>query len=215
MPGRNDERAQAFTLEGFIGSMLILTAVLFALQSVIITPTTSGTVDRDVRAQHQTQANDILQQAHNNGSLKYLVLNFDGEDSDYYEGSERSDIGYGADPPPTQFGTMLNQTFNQRGKVYNVVVEYRCVATNDSNCEGAGGNATVGVMRRNMVYRGVPSDNAVVATRMVTIYDNDTLPNYDGTVEDAAADPNYEFPVSDTAPNSTIYTVAEVRVVVW
>jgi len=212
MRGRDDDRAQAFTLEGFIGSMLILTAVLFALQSIIITPTTSGTVDRDVRAQHETQADDILQQVHNNGSLKYLVLNFDGGDSDYFHPKEdtRSDIGYGAAPPPTEFGTMLNQTFNQRGKVYNVVVEYRCVGTNDSNCNAGTDNATVGTLDRNMVYRGVPSDNAIVATQTVTVYDNDSLPQKDMSVKEWD-----EFPVSDTAPDSPIYTVAEVRVVVW
>lgn len=207
MRGRSDERAQAFTLEGFIGSMLILTAVLFALQSIIITPTTSGTVDRDVRAQHETQANDILQQAHNNGSLKFLVLNFDPDSSgDLYNGTSRSDIGYGARPPPTEFGRMLNQTFNQRGKVYNVVVEYRGVA-NESDHTG------VDYTSRNMVYRGVPSDNAIVATQTVTLYDNDSMPNSPKTVKEAAEDG--EFPVRDTAPSSPIFTVVEVRVVAW
>lgn len=205
MRGRSDERAQAFTLEGFIGSMLILTAVLFALQSIIITPTTSGTVDRDVRAQHETQANDILQQAHNNGSLKYLVLNFD-PDGELYNGTSRSDIGYGASPPPTEFGTMLNQTFNQRGKVYNVIVEYRGVE-NESDHTG------VDYTSRNMVYRGVPSDNAIVATQTVTLYDNDSMPNSPKTLKQAAKDG--EFPVRDTAPSSPIFTVVEVRVVVW
>ena len=207
MRGRDDERAQAFTLEGFIGSMLILTAVLFALQSIIITPTTSGTVDRDVRAQHQMQADDILQQAQNNGTLKYLVLNFDSDSGgDLYKGTSRSDIGYGASPPPTEFGTMLNQTFNQRGKVYNVVVEYRGV-TNETDHTG------VDYVSRNMVYRGVPSDNAIVARHTVTIYDTDPMPNSDRTVKQAAEEG--DFPVHDTAPDSPVFTVAEVRVVVW
>jgi len=207
---RGDDSAQAFTLEGFVGSMLILTAVLFALQSVIITPTTAGTVDRDVQAQHQTEADDILQQAKNNGSLKHLVLNF-GADGEAYNDSLNSEIGYGPTPPPTEFGENLNATFNQRGRVYNVVVEYRGVSNETAN-------TGIDSVSRNMVYRGVPSDNAIVATETVTIYDDDQMPNYDGgdgTVADAAEDPDYDFPVSDTAPGSPVFTVVEVRVIVW
>lgn len=208
MLGRDDDRAQAFTLEGFIGSMLILTAVLFALQSIIITPTTSGTVDRDVRAQQETQADDILQQAHNNGSLKYLALNFHEDGENYSKDTGDTRIGYGANPPPHEFGTMLYQTFNQRGKVYNVVVEYRGVA-NETDHTG------VDYVSRNMVYRGVPSDNAIVARQTVTVFDDDPMPHYDGTVKEAAEDDEYDFPVSDTAPDSPIFTVVEVRIVVW
>lgn len=204
---RGDDSAQAFTLEGFIGSMLILTAVLFALQSVIITPTTAGTVDRDVQSQHQTEADDILQQAKNNGTLKHLVLNFD-EDGEEFNGTQRTDIGYGATPPPTEFGENLNATFNQRGQVYNVIVEYRGVSNETSH-------TGIDSVSRNMVYRGVPSDNAIVASETVTIFDDDPMPNYDGTVQEAANASDYDFPVSDTEPNSPVFTVVEVRVVVW
>ncbi|WP_135535500.1 DUF7288 family protein [Halostella pelagica] len=202
-----DDRGQAFTLEGFIGSMLILTAVLFALQSVIITPTTAGTVDRDVQAQHQSEANDILQQAKNNESLKYLVLNLNpSRGNEVYNGTSRSDIGYGASPPPTEFGQTLNATFNQRGKVYNIIVEYRDVETSVNS-------TNVTVRSKNMVYRGVPSDTAVVATETVTVYDDDPMPNSARTVAEAAE--AGEFPVSDTAPNSPVFTVVEVYLIVW
>jgi hypothetical protein len=95
--------------------------------------------------------------------------------------------------------------------VYNVVVEYRGVSNETAN-------AGIDSVSRNMVYRGVPSDNAIVATETVTIYDDDQMPNYDGgdgTVADAAEDPDYDFPVSDTAPGSPVFTVVEVRVIVW
>jgi hypothetical protein len=205
---RGDDSAQAFTLEGFIGSMLILTAVLFALQSVIITPTTAGTVDRDVQSQHQTEADDILQQAKNNGTLKHLVLNYNGTSGEVFRDSINSEIGYGPNQPPTEFGENLNASFNQRGRVYNVVVEYRGVSNETAH-------TGIDSVSRNMVYRGVPSDNAIVATETVTIYDDDQMPNYNGTVLDAAEDDDYDVPVSDTAPDSPVFTVVEVRVVVW
>ena len=186
---RGDDRGQAFTLEGFIGSMLILTAVLFALQSIIITPTTSGTVDRDVQSGIEREAEDVLTQERNNGTLKTQVLNV--TDNGY---GSSSAIGYAPDDPPGGFGETLNGTFTQRGRVYNVIVEFRA---NDSDA----GN-TVSSLEEEMVYRGVPADSAVVATETVVIYDDD-VSNPDN------------FPVPDTAPESPIYTVAEVRLVVW
>jgi len=193
-----DDRGQAFTLEGFIGSMLILTAVLFALQSVIITPTTAGTVDPDVQSGIQREAADVLTQEANNDMLKQRVLNLS---SGTYGGSART--GYAPDDPPGDFGETLNGTFTQRGRVYNVEVEFRTVADADSNS---------GVDSRviSMVYRGVPADNAVVASETVTIYDDDIVTGTGTTVENSS-----EFPVDDTAPNSPVYTVAEVRIVVW
>ncbi|WP_121822816.1 DUF7288 family protein [Halostella salina] len=193
-----DNRGQAFTLEGFIGSMLILTAVLFALQSIIITPTTSGTVDRDVQAGIEREAEDILAQEANNGTLKHQVLNM----SDGVYGDSAA-TGYAPGDPPGGFGETLNATFVQRGRVYNVIVEFRDVDDADTN-------AGVDGRTRSMVYRGVPADSSVVATRTVTIYDDDIVPGTGDTVEESD-----DFPVGDTAPDSPVYTVAEVRIVVW
>ncbi|WP_135819973.1 DUF7288 family protein [Halostella litorea] len=185
-----DDRGQAFTLEGFIGSMLILTAVLFALQSVIITPTTSGTVDRDVQSGIEREAEDVLAQQRNKGTLKEQVLNVS---EDGYNGEPST--GYAPSNPPGDFGETLNGTFSRRGRVYNVIVEFRSVSNKTTN---TGVNSAV----KNMVYRGVPSDSAVVASETVTIYD------------DEVSNPD-DFPVPDTAPGSPVYTVAEVRLVVW
>lgn len=198
-----DDRGQAFTLEGFIGSMLILTAVLFALQSIIITPTTAGTVDRDVQSGIEREAEDVLTQERNNDTLKTQVLNVT---ENGYGGS--SSIGYAPGDPPGGFGDTLNGTFTQRGRVYNVIVEFRSVSDVQNN-------TGISSVEENLVFRGVPADSAVVATETVLIYDDDVMSwNESKTVEEAAADG--EFPVqADTAPNSPVFTVAEVRLVVW
>jgi len=200
---RGDDRGQAFTLEGFIGSMLILTAVLFAFQSIIITPTTSGTIDRDVQSGIEREAEDVLTQERNNGTLKSRVLNV--TDNGY---GSSSAIGYAPDDPPGGFGDTLNGTFTQRGRVYNVIVEFRTV-TDEQN------NTGISSVEEELVYRGVPANSAVVATETVVIHDDDVMTwNESKTVEQAAADG--DFPVTaDSAPDSPVFTVAEVRLVVW
>lgn len=219
-----DERGQAFTLEGFIASVVILTAVLFALQSIVISPTTGGTVDQEVKSQLRTQAHDILVvSAHNDSQdLSYLVRYWNGTENTW-AGAIDNTIGYGSETPPTAFGDMLNKTFKQRGRVYNVVVEYRNgTDPTKSNTE-------------RMVYRGVPSDNAVVTTYTITLYDNQTLEgpkvknnpgalcggfNSSDEVTLANVSTDYSgcngyYPVPDAFPNSPIYNVIEIRVVVW
>jgi hypothetical protein len=215
-----DDRSQAFTLEGFIASVVILTAVLFALQAIVLTPTTGGTVDQEVRSQLRTQANDILvTTAHNsspgqpNQNLSYLVRHWNGtETEDTWAGAIDDQVGYGSEQPPTAFGTMLNQSFKQRGRVYNVLIEYRN-ETNTNESE-----------ELRMVYRGVPSDNAIVTTYTIPLYDNDTLtgPDADPDMElweydpDAPSDPTTSdyYPIPD-AFDGPVYNVIEVRVVVW
>ena len=62
MVGRRGERGQAYTLESIAGAVIVLTAVLFALQSIIITPTTSSAVDPEVRSELQQQADEASQE---------------------------------------------------------------------------------------------------------------------------------------------------------
>ncbi len=222
------DRAQAFTLEGFVASVVVLTAVLFALQSIVLTPTTSGSIDQSVQSQLRQEANDILVANAHNGSqdLSYLVRHWDGFNTNVtWAGGIDETIGYGSTTPPTAFGAQLNQTFTQRGRVYNVVIEYRTPdAPNESET-------------RRIVYRGVPPDNAVVTTYTVTLYDNQTLtgPNSDQSMtleqydQEQDSDRGY-FPIPDAFNNSQIdqpagsenwnedspiYNVVEVRVIVW
>lgn len=223
----DDGRSQAFTLEGFIASIVILTAVLFALQSIVITPTTAGTVDQEVRSQLRIQANDILvTAAHNttdnapNQNLSWVVRHWNGTESTW-AGALDDTIGYGSTQPPTMFGEMLNHSFKQRGRVYNVIIEYRN-ETNNNVSE-----------TERMVYRGVPSDNAIVTTYSITLYDNQTLTgaglnssdpdlcDSDRELWEYSTDPDHTSPVDGCyypIPNAfegRVYNVVEVRVIVW
>jgi hypothetical protein len=204
-----DERGQAFTLEGVIGSIIILTAVVFALQSVVITPTTGGTVNPEVRAQLQSEASDILVTVGQNRSFGLRgQVRYWSQEEQRWGGAINREVGYGSEQPPGQFGRLLNETFTQRGRTYNVVLKYR---TNKSNETG----------EVPLVFRGEPSDNAVTATYRVTLYDNMTLTAPNSTrVEIWRYDTNLTnnergyYPIPN-AVDGPIYNVVEVRLTVW
>ncbi len=203
------ERSQAFTLEGLIGSIVVLSAVVFALQAVVITPTTGGSVNPEVRTQLQTEASDILITVGQNETfgLQQYVLYW-SQDSQRYAGSVNQRIGYGSSPPPGSLGDMLSTTFSERGQDYNVIFKYR---TNDSNRTG-----TV-----PFAYRGEPSDDAVTTSYRVTLYDNMTLTSPNATdVEIWRYDTNQTnnergyYPIPN-AIDGPVYNVVEVRLTVW
>lgn len=203
----SEDRGQAFTLEAVIGSVIILSAVLFAIQAIIITPTTGGTVDPEIRSQVQTEADDVLTLAAQNetfGLSEYV--RYWSRNRLAFVGAVNREIGYGTRKPPKTLGRMLNQTFESRGRTYNIVLRYQ--------------NASAGTETSRMVYRGEPSDNAVTATRRVTLYDNQTLTGPNATrVELTDLGTNITgnrgfYPIPN-AVEGPVYNVVEVRLIVW
>lgn len=212
----NDDRSQAYTLEGFIGSILLLTAILFAFQSVVILPTTSGSVSLDIQEQLRTSANDIMIISADDGDLSCHVRYWNNTSQPYFVEGQSEDRGYGVDPPPnvttcdadgTQFGTMLNETFGEQEQEYNIVVSYRNGSTTDEVA---------------MVNRGSPNAPAVSTTYTVTLYDDQRIigtrchPDCP-TLGDAYDDDSVFFPIpeADEFEDSPIYNVVVIRVVVW
>jgi hypothetical protein len=203
-----DDRAQAFTLEGFIGGLLVLAAVLFALQTTVFTPAVGGSTSEQTQLALERQANDVL----------VSTATADGKDLSYYVrywdvsqltfvGATNSEIGYGSEELPGPLGDRLYNAFERRGHSYNIVVTFQ---TDDPN-------ATDTV---TMVYQGKPPSSAVVATYTITLYDRQTLTGpdtgYASLTEfetNISAGPYY--PVPDVAPNSSVYNVVEVRLIVW
>jgi hypothetical protein len=205
-----DERGQAYTLEGFIGSILILTAILFALQSVVITPTTGGTVDRDARDQVRIEAQDILVLSADSGNLSKMIRYWDpSTNPDQFNASDGRSLGYSSGLPPSSaprgFLTLLNETFRDKNG-YNVVLTYQ-----DSSGNPQGGNLT-------MVRNGFTTQSGVVATYTVTLYDDQRLTADDTRTLaacEAAADSDCDYPIPDAYPNSPVYNVVMVKVIVW
>ena len=206
MSGSN--RGQAYSLEAIAGSVIVVTALLFALQSIIITPTTSSGVDPDVRKDLRAQASDMLVIVDNNETtdLSYYTRLWVPE-SQTFEGAQNPSVGYGTTRPPGIFGEILNTTFKENSRLYNVEVLY------------LGTNATDDRGRVPMTYHGQPAEGAVTASYTVTLYDNQTLTSgKTGTAElwEYDTDPNSEgyYPIPN-AVEGPVYNVVEVRLTVW
>jgi len=208
---RESTRGQAFTLEGLVSALVLLGALLFAVQSVVVMPGSGGDLDSSTRADLRQQATDILlttARAEDN-DLSTLVRNW-SQARQTFSGAVNRNIGYGPRTPPGAFGVMLNQTFDQRGYLYNVHIAFRPR------------NLSEGTRRVPMVNRGSPSEQAVTASYTVTLYDNQTLTarNASQNVElwqyDTNATNNVDgfYPIPN-AVDGPVYNVVEVRVVVW
>lgn len=228
------DRGQAITLEGFIGAMIVLMAILLALQSVVITPTTGGAVDRTVQSQLQQEAKDSLvvaemtltdEDGEECGDLSRLIRYFNesggefhgthqsisGEDYHTYNTTTFADLSITGAPGTAEthkFADILNHRFTDQGWNYNLIVAYL-----DEN----GDHQT-----REIVYQGQPNPNAYTASYTLTLFEDQQLLDENGattgtTIEDSN---EYFIPPAAAIPDENynideVYTVVEVRVVVW
>jgi len=211
----NGDRGQAYTLEGLISAMVVLMAVLFALQSAVITPTTGGLNDRTVQAQVQQEVQDALVVAANNESgegLSYMARHWNTTDGSFenasgprvdgnrtYEASEDDDYF----TEEFTLGDILYERFGENGQNYNVEAHY----------EDGDANRT----HKTLVYQGSPPSGAVTASYTVTLYDKEYVTgdvSDDDTLDNASED---ETPTIDHIgdDNGPIYNVVEIRVIVW
>jgi hypothetical protein len=193
------DRGQAHTLEGIVASLILLSAVIFALEMTAVTPLSASTSSQHLENQQEATARGILAAAADRGALKRAILNWN-ETSEQY--ANTSTLGYyTTDPPPNTFGTMLNRSFNQEGIAYNVRLIYHSQGDTPRT--------------RRLVYQGVPSDNAVQATRTVTLLDDDPLYDTDGDPKSLTlSDTDANFTMPDTT-SQVVYNVVRVEVIVW
>lgn len=202
-------RAQAYTLEALIAAVLLLTAVLFALNAVVITPTTAGTLGGDAQASFKGEASDALVTADNEGELDYLARYFNASDeNDGMAGEWEEGPGFREwpdDEPFVDFGTTLDHLFEEQGRRYNVELVWR-------EPDGEIGSEDV-------VFQGSPGDEVVVATHTVILTDDMRVTDPEGEAKRLGeAHDDGEFPIPETdigGTDSQVYNVVEVRVVVW
>ncbi|QLK25456.1 hypothetical protein HYG81_15410 [Natrinema zhouii] len=199
------DRGQAYTLEGFIGAMVVLMAVLFALQSAVITPSTGGLADRSVQAQIQQETQDALVVAataeeDEARSLSYMVRHWD--ETGGFEGADDSTYDMSEDYFKDEFklGAILEGRFGE-GWSYNVELHPQ----NDNE------------KTHELVYQGNPSSSAVTASYTVTLYSDQNATGSDkrelSVIND---DDSTEAAIDDIDDsNGPVYNVVEVRVVVW
>lgn len=213
MTGSRD-RGQAFTLESMIAALLLVTAVLFALQSVVITSDSAGSLDRDVQSEVQQEASDALVTAANHGELSRLVRYWDlsegdtfadapDDSNDYVDSDDAQASGYEAETVPIQqLGETLNHTIKE-GNQYNMVLAYQ------------GNDSAYTRETQRLVFQGSPGSDVVETSYTVTLTDDQLVTGPDGgSTTLADADASGDAPIPDAHPGP-LYNVVEVRVIVW
>lgn len=193
-------RGQAHTLEAITASILLIGGLVFALQATAVTPLSASTSSQHIENQQGASAQGALAAAIDRGALKPAVLNWNESTGEFY-GTQENDTYYTNSAPENTFGRILDRTFADRGVVFNVYVEYE---RTDARRE-----------RQPMVYRGAPSDNAVTATTMVTLTDDDVLYDENTMATDTTVQATSDFYAPDTSSSTGLYNVVEVEVVVW
>lgn len=205
-------RGQAYALEGIIVSLLLVGSLVFALQVTAVTPLSASTSSQHIENQQRAVAEGVLATAVEQDALKIAVLNWNydpGSDPSRFQGipasAERS--FYVGGGPKNEFGVLLERAFSNRGIVFNVLVRPSVDIDDDGDDDGFATKA------QRMVYRGEPSDNAVTATRLVTLYDDDVL--YDGDEHPTSTRINGDNFYAADVSDDVLYNVVRVEVVVW
>jgi len=189
------DRAQAHTLEAVVAALLLLTSVVFALQITAVTPLSASTSNQHIENQQQASAAGALSIAHESGALEDSLLYWNTSGDRFYNATPN---GYYTRTMPTAFGEMLERSFGDRGIAYNVNLIY----ATDSG----------GVGREELIYRGVPSDNAVVTTRTVVLTDDDRIRHANTSAGDRVDETRFYAP---DVGDGGYYNTIRVEVVVW
>ena len=191
-------RGQAYTLEAVIASVLLVSSLVFALQVTAVTPLSASTSNQHIENQQRASASGVLTAAQEAGALKNATLYWNKSTEQYHNATGQRRY-YTSDYPPNEFGNITKRAFAGRGLAVNVLIHY-----NESK------------EPTRMVYRGAPSDNAVSASRTVTIYDDDNLtappPSNQTTVGDAS---EFKDAVPPASGSTSVYNVVRVEVTVW
>ena len=202
-PATESDRGQAHTVEAFIAALLLLTGLLFAMQATAVTPLSASTSNQHIENQQRAVASDLLATAAEDGSLAEAVL---------YWNTTRG--GFEDSPPPgyytdfssqNEFLSTLNGTFADRRIAYNVEIRYH----NTTGTPAFNTDTT-----QQMVEMGRASDNAVTASRTITLYDTSNLTATDDRSLAAVEDGSGSFYAPD-ADSSPVYNRLEVRITTW
>ncbi len=196
--GGGDDRGQSYTLESIAAGVVVLSAVIFAIQATAVTPLSVSTASQHVENQQREVADSLLAQAARNGTLRSAVLYWNPDNRTFVNATAE---GYLGRPPDNAFGNQLQRVFADSEVAVNVYVGY---------------DTPNGLKRRTMVYQGTPSDNAVSASQSVVLMDEDALRGpYGGRTLNGTGPTADAFYAPDVAPNGSVYNVVEVRIVAW
>ncbi|MFP8953620.1 hypothetical protein ACLI4Z_11680 [Natrialbaceae archaeon A-arb3/5] len=196
---RETDRGQAYTLEGFVAAAIVLLAVLLAMQAIVITPGTSGAVDRTTQTQVQQQTQDALVVAAHaedgDGSLSELVRSWPVDEPVSQQEFENQSV----------LGTTLGEHISETTHPQGYRVEFAYLNESDTETEWIAGS-------------NITDESAVTASYTITLFNEQNMTEYnDGDGEFEKTDDlveDSEIPEADNG-SDPIYNVVEVRVTVW
>jgi len=197
------ERGQAHTVEAFIAALLLVSGLLFAMQATAVTPLSASTSNQHIENQQRALTGDLLSTAAEDGTLQEAVLYWNASRGAF---QDSPDQGYYTDSgSQNTFLSRLDDTLAERRIAYNIRLRVH-------NTTGTPSRRTV-----SMVEMGRPSDNAVTASRTVTLYNTTLLTGGDKqSLADVETDPDASFYAPDADPDSELlYNRVEVRVTTW
>ena len=197
------DRGQAHTVEAFIAALLLISGLLFAMQATAVTPLSASTSNQHIENQQRAVAHDLLSTAAEDGTLKESVLYWNASDEGSFQDSPEAGY-YTSAGSQTEFLESLNHTLQERRIAYNVRVRAHNTTGEPS------------VRTTPMVQMGQPSNNAVTASRTVTLYETDQLSVENGeTLTNIEDDPDKAFYAPNTDDDSQLYNRLEVRITTW
>jgi hypothetical protein len=194
MKGKDTDKAQLHTLEGFTAGFLVLFALLFSLQAIAITPTSSSTASQEVELHNYEMVDDILSKSKATGELRDAVLSWQNASVGFNNSTEGLQYyaGRGSVDRMGEFGDSL-QILDERGIAYNVYIR----------CDGG---------RYDFVRNGQESLHSVTATVTLNLYDEEVtaggqrLENTDYLGNGACG---------NIDENSDLYNTVEVKISAW
>lgn len=212
MNGRVDrtDRGQTFTLEAFFAAILLLAAVAFSLQVVAVSSNTADQADIEIGAQHTGLAHGVLDQAVADGTLQSTLVYWNETREEFHAADDEDDGFYIGRAPPTAFGNNTGAMFDDRQVRYNIDLYYTNTTEDGEQVRE----------RQRLVEMGTPSDDAVRVTQTITLYNETSLVDANEsarnkTLGNVSTAENETFYAPDVNPESPVYNVVRVEVVLW
>lgn len=194
------DRGQIHTLEAFLAALLLVGALLFATQATAVTPLSASTSNQHIENQNGAVAADLLRLTAHDGSLKESLLYWNHEQGRFY-GAPEDQLAYTGVPSGDHpLSDHLNTSFGTGELAYNIELTYQM-------SDGT-------LSSEYMFHMGTPSDHAVTASRMVTLYEHDNL-TADGFEDQQLGNESTGFWAANVSSASSLYNVVEVRITVW
>ncbi|WP_018259305.1 DUF7288 family protein [Halomicrobium katesii] len=191
------ERGQAYTLEGTIGAIIVVIAVLIGLQAVDTGQLNSQ--QDQVSEQLSTQSEDVLTVGAETGALSEVVRCW-GADKSVVDGTVESDRN-------ARFEKMLNHTFDRQNRNYNLYLSYWNDSVDDRTEQ-------VISTSENQALAS-PGRTTAVGTQRITLYDDQTIQFGNGCGTAGYEISEGAFKIPDVDEDSPLYNIVEVRLVVW